>query len=121
MQNQGICADKEAAVAVGTTEITGQSGKKKVTVQIKVEKKAEPSKQPDDTKPTPPTKPDDEEPGTWHGMKWNIDEFGTLMISGADNRVGVSIADREEPAWLEYASDIKSAVVTAKNIQSTYC
>lgn len=74
---------KVTAVAVGTTEITGQSGKKKVTVLVKVEKKA-----------TTPTKPDDEKSGTWYGMKWNIDKSGTLTTSGIDNRISTSIKKR---------------------------
>lgn len=56
-------------------------------------------KKPDDTKPTLPTKPDDEEPGTWYGMKWNIDEFGTLTVSGTKES---NVADGSDTAIKEF-------------------
>lgn len=52
----------------------------------------------------------------WHGMDWAIDGEGSLSVSGLCNS-----SSQEEPAWLDYSHIIKSATVTATNVQTAYC
>ena len=61
--------------------------------------------------------------GKSYGMEWFIDENGTFLIRGEDNRTVEDVQTdsdmREFQNWYAYASNIKKAVIQAKNVKST--
>ena len=62
--------------------------------------------------------------GTWNGIKWSINNEQKLVIEGTDTRTGDYDAAPELydalPPWNEYIQELKTAVVKAKNVKSTY-
>lgn len=55
--------------------------------------------------------------GSWNGMTWSIDADGELLITGVDTR---TTADYEYATWRSYEEYIKTAVVKAESVKSTY-
>ncbi len=62
--------------------------------------------------------------GTYRGMNWFLDKEGELTVSGiysyyeADPGEGESNPNAAAPGWTEYAEEIRSAVVTATQVES---
>ena len=111
------------AVSKGKTTITGKSGKKKVTVTIVVQPKANPApSNPTPPGPTPDPTPDpipDPAPedvlysGKYRGMRWSIDKKGKLLIKG---KMGQSEPDDEYWGGYNHGEIIRSAVMAAENV-----
>ena len=129
---------KVTVLAEGKATITAKSGKKKVTVSITVKAK-ETGNETGNTPGTGETQKPGTNPGNipsedvalgkilysgkLYGMEWFIDENGTFLIQGEDNRTVEDVQTdsdmREFQNWYAYASNIKKAVIQAKNVKST--
>ena len=70
---------------------------------------------------TPGTQESEEEvvySGTQDGISWTLDVNGNLHIGGKSTKECVT--EKQLPSWCAYAEYIKTAVVTAEEVKSTY-